>query len=821
MTLNQITGDPNTYDFGYDFDYAVWSANTNITLTNVPWNNDYRDVVSFKSTDDLNRYIDRSNTQNVRITNSQYAKANEPIVLGIPFNVANRFNYVRVYNPAQPIQGTDVPKYFYYFITDIRYSAPNATTIVVQLDVFQTYIRQVQFGRCYIERGHLGIANENAFQNYGRDYLTVPEGIDTGSDYMPVMTRADDQIMLPLSGRYSILVVSAVKLEADPGTKANPNLDSAEGGTFQGLPSGASYYVFLSSADFRAFMRKYSDKPWVTQGIISITAIPPITRYFPLGSLGAKLPIGAYKGPEVQATIAQKPLYANWRDSSQLRNYIPPRYRHLRKFWTFPYMAIELTTMTGQTVILKPEMWKSKDAIIEEEVSLLPPNQKIIWFPVGYNYGSEATLYGGEQGDGIKYAAGVGNFPQLALVNNGAILAMANSANSLAFGYQSADWSQQRALRGNEVAYDQASASINASTQQARIGNASDATSTGIGNQYAQDSQWLNAIGGTAQGAGMGAFAGPAGAIAGGIGSAASGAMGLLHTGMQVDANNAQLANRLSASAASQGVATGLGNYMRDTNKSLADYAARGDYENTIAGLNAKTRDMELTPPSMAGQVGGEALGILNFRFGYRMKWLMPDQASIQTVGEIWLRYGYAIQRFSFIPNDFMVMDKFTYWKMKETYIRSAGMPETFKQAIRGIFEKGVTVWANPDDIGMIDPADNRPLKGITIDGYVPPPIEPEPEPEPPTEKKRKRKMLVFSAVDDNPATPGNVWALAGSSPGSDANWIETRDSLRAQAFQDACGVESPVGLSILEFNTYRDLYRAPLATSEVPNTGE
>jgi hypothetical protein len=61
------------------------------------------------------------------------------------------------------------------------------------------------------------------------------------------------------------------------------------------------------------------------------------------------------------------------------------------------------------------------------------------------------------------------------------------------------------------------------------------------------------------------------------------------------------------------------------------------------------------------------------------------------------------------------VMSKFTYWKLTETYFQSSTMPESFKQIIRGIFEKGVTVWSNPDYIGVTDTADNTPIGGITL----------------------------------------------------------------------------------------------------------
>ena len=43
----------------------------------------------------------------------------------------------------------------------------------------------------------------------------------------------------------------------------------------------------------------------------------------------------------------------------------------------------------------------------------------------------------------------------------------------------------------------------------------------------------------------------------------------------------------------------------------------------------------------------------------------------------------------------------------------NATMPETFKQAIRGILEKGVTVWSSPSMINNIELDDNEPLEGI------------------------------------------------------------------------------------------------------------
>ena len=96
-----------------------------------------------------------------------------------------------------------------------------------------------------------------------------------------------------------------------------------------------------------------------------------------------------------------------------------------------------------------------------------------------------------------------------------------------------------------------------------------------------------------------------------------------------------------------------------------------------------------------------------------KLKRIMPAVAAM--IGDYWLRYGYAINRYFDMDDGLNCMTKFTYWKTKETYLRIAYCPESFRQTIRGIFEKGVTVWEHPDYIGNVDPGDNEPYAGIRI----------------------------------------------------------------------------------------------------------
>jgi hypothetical protein len=238
---------------------------------------------------------------------------------------------------------------------------------------------------------------------------------------------------------------------------------------------------------------------------------------------------------------------------------------------------------------------------------------------------------------------------------------------------------------------------------------------TALGNRTLESQMMLGAVGNVVKGAGMGALGGPAGAAIGGVGGLASGVMSAMSTGIQTGANLDSQNIRNEALNEATRSQIGAGTYMQNSNKQLADWAANGDYENTIAGIQARVQDSRLIQPSTSGQFGGDAMNFNNNTIELSARWKMIDPAHVRSIGDYWLRYGYAVSQFADIPASLMVMTKFTYWKLSETYFYSAVVPEAFKQAIRGIFEKGVTVWANANDIGMLDWADNEPLEGITL----------------------------------------------------------------------------------------------------------
>lgn len=715
---SEIYGTPPDYDFGLEFNYQLWTMGTTVQFANVPWNSDYRDVVEFASDAALRDYV--VNQNGPVYEHMSYARVHAPIRVDIPFNAVYKYNYIRVSNPAMPISGSAV-QVFYYFIQDVRYIAPNTTEIIVMLDVWQTFGRSVEFGNCYIERGHVGIANERSFDNYGRDYLTVPEGLDIGSEYLTV--RADGVNIGSLStefgepqpdgGMVDVLVVSTVSWSDSGGTVESPVLATAAGSEFEGLPNGAEIYLFRSVANFKAVMYYLSRYPWISQGIISITAVP---------NMGLNVETEMIQGPwggnvERLLTSRQKnvlrTISRNFRDGL-----IPSRYSALKKFSTSPYTIVELTTYSGTPLILKPECMPSDDIEVVDIRNFAPPNPRISFVPYRYNNGGVSSSYTDRNGyinDGgewLDMQTGIFNLPTFAVVNNSAISYLASNSNSLAYQQQSADWSQQKALRGADLAYTNTSRANITARDQSRMGidtvnrqNALNVETQGYRSLQSAINSGISGIGSMVSGNLGGGFA------SGMLGIANAGADYLISTNQM----NQSTANANRQAQFNQDTNFATATFTNAANRGYAAYSANGDYYNTIAGIQAKVQDAKMLQPSTAGQVGGDAFNLTAMN-----KWCiyarikMVDPAAIASIGEFWLRYGYAINRFSRV-NSLQVMEKFTYWKLLETYITGAECPESYKQTIRGIFEKGVTVWRNPGDIGTIDIADNRPLTGITL----------------------------------------------------------------------------------------------------------
>ena len=678
------------------FSPVEWPNDSRVMLCKVPWDASYKDVVYFSSESARNAYFGglAQNGTRVIIDKMTYLKPREPVTVNVPYSQCYQYNYLTVENPKLPVPGEVTPPILFYFVTSVSYVAPNTTALELQLDVWTTYVYRCRFGTGFLERGHLPmkrlydedlrdvctIDNSNLLR-----YASVPEGLDIGNEYVTVNHEWKD-ISNPAGGGWRVIVTSTVNLAADWGSKTSPNLECADGQQVDGLISGCNVYM-LDFDNFKYFMEKVKSAPWAAKGIVDITC-------FPSGLLTS--------GPDIDLNgvpakfLGETPDETVWFETGniwqQLSNGIPGDYQWMHKFFAYPYSCIEWTNYQGTPLVLKPELCPTVDGTVQMFVTACAanPGMRVAVWPglyghtPGVSYTNQvipyeyATLSGVKQGilrpgNNLDNAVWFQGFPKFTLVNDEGALSIAQRVNTLNASYAGAGWSNAKSNASATLGYDQIMQALDTAHQNKTIQNIADVANGA-----------LSAVGSLASG---------------NVGGALMGAAG---TGINLYSSNAQFANtqNLTASQATQ-------NYQ------LAQWANKGDYEQQLATLNASVQDAALTQPSIVGQTGGDAFNLTNGYMGIEVRYKVINADAVRVIGDYWGKYGYACREsVNMAAFGLHQMRYYTYWKFTDIYIENASCAESDKDAIRGIFSKGVTIWRKPDEIGTVMPCNNTPQVG-------------------------------------------------------------------------------------------------------------
>lgn len=725
--MSEIYAMPPETRAGLSFDYSVWSAGSVITMVNVPFDNTYRDIVDWKSYGHTPYAYVKSfnNLHKLEINQMTYLAQGKPIRIPTPFTKANQYNYVMVENPGRPVNNIGfegyTPSVFFYFITSIDYIAPNTTQLTLQLDVWTTYYQRINFGRSYLERGHMGIAATDSFDNYGKNWLTQPEGLDMGSEHQIVRTYR--RMLADITNNdYSVIVTSTVNLDVENGygDANNPRVSMADPSNAEGLPNGVEIYV-CTYKDFRQGMLGLKNYPWIAQGIGSITIVPKDIVDFG----GTKIDVGKDSGTGKWTWLTNHSVYINRNYSltdasfrNEFLSLLPKEYQELKKFVTSPYCIVELTTYSGNPVEFRPESIRTAGININQYAHVAPPNPSLFLTIRDYNTITESVIVErragkvtNEYGEGWDMCTGYTSLPTFSAVNNSALNALASSAHTAAAQVNNAKWQQQRAQRAATAARDVANAGIaatQAGAENSMWGNSAMADSQSrYNNMRATVQATQGAM--TALGGVMGLNGSAAGA---GIGQAATAGVSAMINNSQAQ-STANIQNQL-ASGASQ-ISQQQQRTVRDTNYELAQFAANGDYEAAIASINGQRQDMQVIPPSVVGQTSGYVSAMVSNGLVIDARIRSVSPAAMRSIGDFWLRYGYLMNTWIKFPKTLSLMTEFTYWKMAECYLVDTTIPEGFKASVRGIFEKGVTVWRSPQRIGNTNVRNNRIDKTVRV----------------------------------------------------------------------------------------------------------
>ena len=339
-------------------------------------------------------YIEQEKLQYIRKDN----------ILYFPENIEKlyEYNYVMYKNTNYS------DKWFFAYITDMKYNNDNMTEISIKTDSWQTWQFDITFKQSFIEREHV---NDDTVGLH-----TVPENVELG-DYTLYNTHSDYNGI----GSCHVVMGSTV----NPATGQN-----VAGDDYSGIYSGISYYVF-TSIDYlnRAIknLAELSKSDAITTLFIApdnLTKFTKISWIITEGSgSGETISYGLIETGKDPVTLKD---YEFTRPNN-FNGYVPKN----NKLLCFPYNFFNLTNNVGENGIYHYEDFSSANIKFKVYGSITP-SCSIRAIPTNYK-GTELWS------EGIS----VGKFPQCSwntdtytnwLTQNGVNLGLGIAGSAISIG---------------------------------------------------------------------------------------------------------------------------------------------------------------------------------------------------------------------------------------------------------------------------------------------------------------------------------------------------------------------------------------------------
>lgn len=270
-------------------------------LSGVPLDNDYNHTLFF------NTAAAQAQTMGAyakyKLTKQSYQRQNiGEVRVGYTTDDLFDCNYIMFRNTAYG------DKWFYAFITELEYKNESMTIIHFELDVMQTWFFDATLGQCYVEREHS--ATDNLFSN------TVPENVDLGNEYVTNPTTTTLNVM---ASRFLMLAT-----EYSNGNKATGTL-------INGVYTPLLCLIATSVDEINTLINAYVDAG-KENSIVAIYQVPETARNV--------------ARPGATSVTCKENL-------TSLDGYIPRN----KKLFCYPYNFISLSNCTGQTAVIKWELW--------------------------------------------------------------------------------------------------------------------------------------------------------------------------------------------------------------------------------------------------------------------------------------------------------------------------------------------------------------------------------------------------------------------------------------------------------------------------------
>lgn len=195
---------------------ASINPSSNIYLCKTPFEADQQNQLTFSTKVNQESYFNGLADKKV-FSEYTYVRKDNSIAIELPYDEAIKYNYVYYRNDNFS------NKFFYCFITDYEYVNENTTKIFIKTDVYQTWMFELSYKQCFVEREH--VADDT------RGLHTIPEGLEIGE-----MIVNGDTTDFANYAYEDMLVIAGISQEPqDMGISVTPNVLASS--TFNGMPS--------------------------------------------------------------------------------------------------------------------------------------------------------------------------------------------------------------------------------------------------------------------------------------------------------------------------------------------------------------------------------------------------------------------------------------------------------------------------------------------------------------------------------------------------------------------------------------------------------
>ncbi len=349
----------------------------------VPLSNNYKDQLTFTGLADQQVYFN-SKTQ-YSAQDLTYQREEMFIRYPAEYDSVVDCNYLCYQNPAFS------QKWFYAFITDVRYENEGMTRIYFEIDSYQTFMFDIQIPACFVEREHVNDDSVGA--------NLIDEGLALGDYVATAFTQKNFT-------DWWIVIGSTVDLK-------DTSFPEDGGYVYAGIYSGASYYLFdsdgWSTGSLLPALIKALNGAGKGDALVTMYMVPK--DIVPGGQSGGYLPTSVRTATNIAVP-----------NTNTLNGYTPKN----NKLLCYPYRCLQISNNDGNAVTLRYEFFNGQPNVVFRGVAT--PNGRIICYPQEY---AGVTI-------NLNESISLGNYPQCTWQNS----AYANwlAAQSIRWGYEADRW---------------------------------------------------------------------------------------------------------------------------------------------------------------------------------------------------------------------------------------------------------------------------------------------------------------------------------------------------------------------------------------------